>query len=87
MIISVVQGDDDPMTISELLTPAETAKKLHTTYGTLAVARCHRRWPLRFVRVGRKIFYKAEDVQAFIEAQTDAGDGPRPARKRKGGAR
>lgn len=66
--------------ISELLTPKEAAAKLHTTYGTLAVWRCTRRKPLRFVRVGRKIFYKPEDIQLFIEAQTDPGDGPKPAR-------
>ena len=64
--------------ISELLTPKEAAAKLHTTYGTLAVWRCTRRKPLRFVRMGRKIFYKVEDVQAFIDSQIDPGDGPRP---------
>jgi len=69
--------------ISELLTPNEAAAKLHTTYGTLAVWRCTRRKPLRFVKLGRKIFYKVEDIQAFIDAQTDPGNGPRPLNRRK----
>jgi hypothetical protein len=68
------------MEIPEMLSPRDAAKKLHTTYGTLAVWRCTRRKALRFVRLGRKIFYKAEDIAAFINAQTDPGDGVRPAR-------
>jgi hypothetical protein len=66
--------------ISDLLSPQEAAAKLRTTCGTLAVWRCTRRKPLRFVRVGRKIFYKAEDIQLFIELQTDPGNGARPRR-------
>ena len=66
------------MSVSELLTPDEAAKALHTTYGTLAVWRCTRRKNLRFVRISRKIFYKASDVQDFIDKHTDPGDGPRP---------
>jgi hypothetical protein len=67
--------------ISELLNPKEAAEKLRTTYGTLAVWRCVRRHPLRFVRVGRKIFYTPEDIQTFIETQKDPGNGPRKRRK------
>jgi hypothetical protein len=67
-------------TISELLTPREAAKALRTTTGTLAVWRCTRRKPLRFVRLSRKIFYRAEDIQLFINSQLDPGDGPKPSR-------
>lgn len=66
------------MPVSELLTPHEAAKALRTTYGSLAVWRCTRRKSLRFVRIGRKIFYKAADIQDFIDKQTDPGDGPKP---------
>jgi Helix-turn-helix domain len=69
-----------PTSISNLLTPREAAKVLKTTYGSLAVWRCARRKPLRFVRLGRKIFYRAQDIEQFIESQLDPGDGPKPAR-------
>lgn len=54
-----------------LLTPAETAQILGVKIATLAVWRSARRYPLAYVRVGRRIRYKAEDVQAFIEARTE----------------
>jgi len=72
-----------PVVVSQLLNPREAAKKLRTSYGVLAVWRCTRRHPLRFVRLGRRIFYRPEDLQKFIERQLDPGDGPRPARKKK----
>jgi hypothetical protein len=59
--------------ISELLTPAQTAAALHTTKGVLAVWRSKKRYPLKFVRIGRRIFYRVEDVQKFIELRTDPG--------------
>ena len=75
------------ISISELLTPREAAVKLRTTCGTLAVWRCTRRKPLRFVRLGRKILYRAEDLQRFLELQTDPGDGEKPHRFTKKAAR
>jgi len=69
--------------VSQLLNPHEAAKALRTSYGVLAVWRCVRRHPLRFVRIGRKIFYRPEDIQKFIEKAIDPGDGPRPSRKKK----
>lgn len=62
--------DPTPKTISQLLTPGEAAKALHTSPNTLAVWRSTQRVTLRFVRIGRKILYRAEDVQAFIEERT-----------------
>ena len=50
-----------------LLTPVETAAALRTTAGGLAVARCKGRRPgLRFVKQGRRIFYKRSDVLKYI---------------------
>lgn len=69
--------------VSQLLSPRETAKLLHTTYGSLAVWRSTRRKGLRFVRLGRKIFYRPEDIQEFIASQIDPGDGPKPEKFRK----
>jgi Helix-turn-helix domain len=59
--------------ISDLLTPKQTAELLHTTPGVLAVWRSKKRYPLRYVRIGTRIYYRAEDVQAFIELRTDPG--------------
>lgn len=59
--------------ISELLTPAEAAAALHTTKGVLAVWRSKKRYPLKFVRVGRRIFYRVKDVEEFIELRTYPG--------------
>jgi Helix-turn-helix domain len=59
--------------ISVLLNSEEVAKLLRTTYGVLACWRSLKRYPLRYVRIGRKIFYRREDVQAFIESRTDNG--------------
>ncbi len=57
-------------TISQLLTPAEAAAALHVSAATLAVWRSTQRVSLKFVRIGRKILYRAEDVQAFIVERT-----------------
>jgi hypothetical protein len=65
--------------VSELLSPREAAKLLHTSAGVLSVWRCTRRYPLKFTRIGRKIFYRAEDIQQFIEQGGDPGIGPKPA--------
>jgi excisionase family DNA binding protein len=59
--------------LSVLLTPQETARRLGTTKGTLAVWRCVQRYPLRYVQIGRSVMYRAEDVQAFIELRTVGG--------------
>ena len=69
--------------ISQLLSPQQTARALGTTSGCLAVWRCTRRYPLRFTKIGRKIFYREEDVQAFIEQGGIAGDSPKPPKPPK----
>lgn len=52
------------------LNPAEVANILGVTEGTLAVWRCTKRYYLPFVKIGRKIFYRSEDVQSFVESRT-----------------
>jgi len=51
------------------LTSTEVANILGVTEGTLAVWRCTKRYCLPFVKIGRKIFYRSEDVQAFVESR------------------
>jgi Helix-turn-helix domain len=60
-------------TTSTLLAPHEAAKRLRLNPGTLAQWRFHKTYPLRFVRIGSKIFYREEDLQAFIELRTESG--------------
>jgi excisionase family DNA binding protein len=49
-----------------LLTPEEVAARLRVTTGTLAVWRCTKRYRLQYVRVGRAIRYRLEDVEEFL---------------------
>jgi excisionase family DNA binding protein len=62
--------ESTPKTISQLLTPEETAAALHVSADTLAVWRSTQRVELKFVRIGRKVLYRVEDVQAFIVERT-----------------
>jgi hypothetical protein len=77
------------MPVSELLTPSEAAKALHTSANVLGVWRCHRSHALRFTKIGRKIFYRPQDIERFIEQGGVEGDSPRPpvAKKRSEKAR
>ena len=59
------------MNTRPLLSPAEAAEILGLKVETLSVWRSTKRYPLPFVRIGRSIKYKAEDVLAFIEARTE----------------
>lgn len=56
--------------LRNLLKPEITAAILGVDVKTLAVWRCTKRYPLPWVRVGRNVMYKTEDVQAFIESRT-----------------
>jgi hypothetical protein len=56
-----------------LLPPAAAAEILHTTEGTLAVWRCEKRYPLRFVKIGGKVFYRMTDIEKFIESRMRSG--------------
>jgi excisionase family DNA binding protein len=74
--------------MTELLTAFEASQRLRVTYGTLAVWRCTHRKALPFVRIGRKIYYRPQDLEAFITANLHPGDGPLPqVPRRKRGAR
>ena len=69
----VVPLSTSPSPLDPLLTPQEVASYLHVTPGTLAVWRCTRRYPLAFVRVGSKIFYRASAVAAFVAVREEGG--------------
>ena len=50
----------------KLLTPGETAEILGVTIGTLATWRCTRRYPLPWVKIGRRVMYREVDIGRFI---------------------
>jgi len=51
---------------THLLTPAQAAEILGVTIGTLAVWRCTARYPLSFVKIGRRVKYRLADINNFI---------------------
>lgn len=60
------------MTISifpDRMSPEETANALGVTAGTLSVWRCTKRYPLPYVKIGHKVFYRGRDVKTFIESR------------------
>jgi excisionase family DNA binding protein len=54
----------------ELLTTAQAADYLSIKAHTLEIWRCARRYELRFVRIGRNIRYRKEDLDSFLAAHT-----------------
>lgn len=56
----------------KLLTPEQAADYLGVSPGTLGVWRSTKRYPLRYVRVGRRVMYRPEDVEAFVESRTES---------------
>lgn len=57
----------------KLLTEKEAADYLGIAPATLCVWRCTRRYPLPFLKVGRSVRYRPEDVERFIESRTVTG--------------
>jgi excisionase family DNA binding protein len=50
------------------------AKYLNVETGTLAVWRCTGRYKLPFVKIGRSVKYRYEDLDAFIARNTIGGE-------------
>lgn len=57
-----------------LLRPEQAAEMLGVTSGTLSVWRSTRRYPLRFIRVGRHVRYRLSDIEEFLRLRTEPGD-------------
>jgi hypothetical protein len=57
--------DIDP---TELVPDVRAAEILHQTAGTLATWRSQRRGPA-FVKLGRRVFYRRDDLHAYIAEQ------------------
>jgi len=50
-----------------LLNTKETAKLLRVKEGTLRMWRSVKRYNLPYIKIGGKVFYRMEDIQAFID--------------------
>lgn len=57
----------------KLLTQEEAAELLGVLPKTLQAWRTTQRYPLKFVKVGRCVRYKRQDITDFIEKRTFAG--------------
>ncbi|WP_394229094.1 helix-turn-helix domain-containing protein [Shewanella colwelliana] len=55
--------------MNTLLTPSQVAEFLGITIGTLSVWRCTGRYPLSFIKVGRRVMYRQSDVENFINGR------------------
>ncbi len=53
--------------LDKLLTPEEVANILGVSANTLNVWRCTKRYNLPYIKLGRSIRYRYEDVQHFIK--------------------
>ncbi len=60
------EGGNKLNEVSKLLTPAEVARIVGRTTGTLRNWRTQRR-NLPYVKVGTKAYYRPEDVSAYME--------------------
>ncbi|WP_299569720.1 helix-turn-helix domain-containing protein [uncultured Shewanella sp.] len=52
-----------------LLTPTQVSEFLGVTTGTLSVWRCTGRYPLSFIKVGRRVMYRQSDVENFVNGR------------------
>lgn len=72
--LEVVHSTEVPAIISrfqsDLLTRREAAAYLGVTPETLAVWASTRRYPLRFVKIGRLAKYRKSDLDTFIKSRT-----------------
>lgn len=72
--LEVVQSTAVPAIVSrfqsDLLTRREAAAYLGVTPETLAVWASTRRYPLRFIKIGRLSKYRKSDLDAFINSRT-----------------
>lgn len=61
---------DQSFSRPKLLTEAEAAEYLSVEPQTLCSWRCTRRYNLPFLKVGRLVRYRPEDLEAFLQERT-----------------
>lgn len=70
--------DLDALPAATLLDALQTAQLLGTTTGTLEVWRCTGRHGLKYVKVGRRVRYRAGDLREWLAARTTTHTGALP---------
>lgn len=70
--------------MSDLLTVKQAAQVLQVSAGTLDVWRSTKRYPLRFVKVGRSVRYRTADLEEFLNRRTESGVSEPPVSRRRG---
>lgn len=58
------------MNLDDMLTDAAVAAMLHIKPRTLVAWRSRGTFAVKFVKVGRTVYYERADVEAWIKAQT-----------------
>ena len=61
------------MKINKLMTPTEVAEILGVSVETLNVWRATKRYNLNYIKSGRLVRYRIEDVEAFIASRLQEG--------------
>ncbi|MDD2840702.1 MAG: helix-turn-helix domain-containing protein [Rickettsiales bacterium] len=59
--------------INHLLTRKQAAEFLGVKENTLAVWSCNKRYKLPYIKIGRLIKYRLDDLEAFIENNKKGG--------------
>lgn len=62
-------SQSSPLSAADLFTPEQVAAALGVSHRTLAAWRSTRRNPLPYVKVGRLVRYRRQDVTAWLESQ------------------
>ena len=58
---------------TNLMTPKEVADYLGISTETLNVWRCTKRYDLAYIKAGRLVRYRIEDVEAFVASRMQGG--------------
>lgn len=66
--IPLQKASVEARTVTPPWTPEETAQFLGVTVGTLQVWRSTKRYPLPYLKIGRKVMYDPDKVVAFKES-------------------
>ena len=79
--LDVARPKSDTSTRDELLSPREASKQLGISRKTMANWRSNGTTSLQFVSVGRRVFYRQSDIDAFVKGSTMLSTSERRDRK------
>jgi excisionase family DNA binding protein len=56
--------------VPQMMTPQQAADYLGVKASTLGIWRCRRSYPIPFVKVGSKVYYRKADLDEFLQSRT-----------------